>query len=148
MRGSGRAVLLVDDQQTDLIVIRCILEGAGYIVFCAFSYNHAMELFEAQPQGFDLLLSDISMPGSNGLELAKALLRKKPELKVLLTSAWIGSELLETYGIALPERHFLAKPFRSSTLLKRVEQVLGIEESAQWLLGQSAYEGKDQPRDR
>jgi CheY-like chemotaxis protein len=145
MNASGTTVLLVDDQQTDLIVIRCVLEGAGYTVFSASSYHRAMELFEAQPQGFDLLLSDISMPGPNGLELAKALLRKKADLKVLLISGWVGTQLLEAHGIAMPERHFLAKPFRSSVLLRQVERVMQTEESTQWLLGRSHYEGKHQP---
>jgi CheY-like chemotaxis protein len=148
MTGTGITVLLVDDQQTDLIVIRCVLEAAGYTVFSASSYHEAMKLFEAQPQSFDLLLSDISMPGNNGLDLAKVLLRKKLDLKILLTSAWVGAQLLEAHGIALPERHFLAKPFRSSVLLQRVEQALRTEESAQWLLGgngEKNEEGKNQP---
>jgi two-component system, cell cycle response regulator CpdR len=145
MSGSGTTVLLVDDEQTDLIVIRCVLEGAGYSVVCASSYNQATELFEMQPQGFDLLLSDISMPGKSGLELAKALLRKKPDLKILLMSAWVGAQLLEAHGIALPERHFLAKPFRSAALLKQVDQVMRNQDSAQWLLGQGQHNDKHQP---
>lgn len=143
--GSGTSVLLVDDEETDLAVIGKILQGAGYAVSCASNYNQAMALFDAQPQTFDLLLSDISMPGNNGLDLAMALLRKNPGLKILLMSGWVGAHILEVHGITPPERHFLAKPFRSSVLLERVEQVMRTDESQRWLFGGSASQAKDQP---
>src|SRR5712671_1033248 len=91
-------VLVVDDEEIDSALIRRILEAAGFIVYAASSFEDALRIFEETEAELDLLLADVSLPTRSGIELARVLRRKKPTLKVLFTSGWVGAELVRTSG--------------------------------------------------
>jgi len=126
-------ILLVDDEEVDREVISRILEGEGYLVVKAGSYQEALAIFDRRSEQIDLLISDISLPHRNGVELAKALLKKNPKLKILLISGWVGAEILEVYGIPSADRHFLPKPFTAPQLMERVREILETDEVWDWL---------------
>jgi two-component system, cell cycle sensor histidine kinase and response regulator CckA len=72
------------------------------------------------------LLTDVSLPGSSGCDLAIALRKEDPGLRVLLTSGYTGAELLKFYGMQTTDLHFLQKPFRPADLLERVASMFKV----------------------
>ena len=90
-------ILLVDDESVDLYVMQRSLEKAGYRVFAAEHAEQALAELLAHASEIDMLVTDISLPGKTGLELARDCLRVSPELKILFVSGWTGAEFLD-YG--------------------------------------------------
>ena len=82
--------------------------------------------FEERGGAFDLVLSDVVMPGMNGAELRRRLKEKKPELAVLLMSGF-GEEALTPHGVLPRSVDFLQKPFLPGALVEKVRQCLGRE---------------------
>jgi DNA-binding NtrC family response regulator len=109
-------VLLVDDEDSLLLTIGANLELAGVDVATASSGEQAIALFKAQP--FDLVLSDIRMPGMNGVDLFRNLRSLRPGTPVILMTAFAVEDLVAS---AISEGAFtvLSKPFD-------VDQVLPI----------------------
>ena len=105
---SGTRILLVDDEDSLRITLAANLELEGYEVSEAASGEEALELAEQKP--FDIVLSDIRMPGMNGVELFRALKVKMPSVPCVLMSAFSLEELVSS---ALAEGVFtlLPKPF-------------------------------------
>ena len=105
---STTRILLVDDEDSLRITLAANLELEGYEVIDAASGEEALEL--AETTEFDMVLSDIRMPGMNGVELFRALRTKKPDLPCVLMSAFSLEELVSS---ALSEGVFtlLPKPF-------------------------------------
>jgi len=119
----GARILLVEDNQEVQALGREILESSGYQVTTASSGDEGLEIFTAAPADFDLLFSDIVMPGGrNGIVLAEAVRRLRPELPVLLTTGYNEDLLVE--GPARPSLDVIGKPYRPVELLDRVRQAL------------------------
>lgn len=133
MAADHTGILLVDDELVDLIVMQRSLEKAGYTVFAAENYDQALAQLDAHVNEISLLVSDISLPGRTGLELARSCLKQKPELKILFVSGWTGAEFLEYAGIPKADPHFLPKPFRSAKLVGHVRHILESADQIPWL---------------
>ena len=117
-------ILLVDDEETDREQMRRTLRGQGHTILEAGTYHEALSIFELKPESFELLISDISLPGGNGCELAIALRKQKPDLRVLFVSGYAGAEICPYYSLEVSDEHFLRKPFASADLKSRVKMVL------------------------
>lgn len=117
-------ILLVDDQVEFLSVQRQLLENAGHTVVTATDGFKALAAVETTE--FDLVITDIIMPGKEGLETIMELLRRHPLLKVIAMSgggsvgAWNYLELAEKFGALCT----LEKPFNEAKLLAAVDMVL------------------------
>jgi len=81
-------ILLVDDEAAIVQIGKEFLQGLGYRVTAFTSGPEALEEFQAQPQAFDLLITDLTMPLMTGLDLAEAALKLRPDLLVLLTTGY------------------------------------------------------------
>jgi len=101
-------ILLVDDEKSLLLTLAANLELDGFEVTTAESGQRAMELFDMSP--FDLVLSDIRMPGMNGVELFRAIRTKRPDFPVILMTAFAVEGMVKD---AIAEGVFtvLPKPF-------------------------------------
>jgi CheY-like chemotaxis protein len=113
-------VLVVDDYDEIRELTEAILSSAGYRVLSAEDAESALALAAAHPEGIDLLLSDVSLPGMHGAELARALLKMMPRIRVVLTS---GSPP-EPGDEPTPGTKFVQKPFDSETLLSAISETL------------------------
>jgi two-component system, cell cycle sensor histidine kinase and response regulator CckA len=82
-------VLFVDDEPALLALGEDLLIEAGCQVVCASSARQALELFAQHEQQFDLVVTDESMPGMTGTELAQQLFRLAPQLPVFLCSGYL-----------------------------------------------------------
>jgi twitching motility two-component system response regulator PilH len=125
MAAIAKSILLVDDEKRDLEVICGLLEGAGYKVCTAGSYEEAMICMERLPWVPDLLLTDIALPEINGIELYRKLSTMTGVwMNVLFISAYSGAEILKFYGLPMSDVHFLPKPFAAQDLLSRVDALI------------------------
>ncbi len=104
-----KTALLVDDDDELREATRDHLEAMGYAVSAAAGAGDALREAEASA-GFDLLVSDVFMPGMNGIELTGRLLAREPALAVLLISSR-GGEPEVRRRLAAGDVAFLAKPF-------------------------------------
>jgi len=112
-------ILMVDDEVSILRLLERSLSKAGFKVFTADQPETAEEIFQANAEQVDLLLSDVVMPRMSGMELYGRLLESRPDLKVLFISGY-SRELVES----TPGVPFLEKPFTPRKLVEMVKSVL------------------------
>ncbi len=84
-------VLFVDDEPALLALGEDLLIEEGCQVVCASSADQALELFTQSKQPFDLVVTDETMPGMSGTELARQLFQMAPRLPVILCSGYLLS---------------------------------------------------------
>ena len=103
------AVLVVEDMPQVRATAVQIFEEIGCQVFDAYNGRQALQLLEQHPE-IKVLFADVRMPGMSGPELAEAARRLRPDLRVVLTSAYLGQDAVED-GIP-----FVPKPWHVSEL--------------------------------
>lgn len=118
---NSETVLLVEDEGFVRNVTREILQAAGYRVLSAGDAVAADRLHEEFSREVDLLLTDMTLPGENGAELAVRLQQQNPELRVLFVTGYVDQvAVLEDAG-----QEYLLKPFCSEVLLRKVGELMG-----------------------
>ncbi|HBA54934.1 MAG TPA: hypothetical protein DCZ04_10925, partial [Syntrophorhabdus aromaticivorans] len=86
-RGTGR-ILFVDDEEPLMEWGLTILRRLGYTVIGVTDSHHALSLFADNPGRFDVVITDYTMPRMTGLDLAKQLLRVRPDIPIILTTGY------------------------------------------------------------
>ncbi|MFW6333711.1 MAG: PAS domain-containing hybrid sensor histidine kinase/response regulator [Desulfosalsimonas sp.] len=120
--GSGR-ILVVDDEQQIVELEKQMLESLGYEVIPRTSSIEAEQAFNYQPDRFDLLVTDQTMPNKSGLELIKSLREKRPDLPVILCTGYserVSRKKTENLGIDA----VLLKPISKNDLAVTVNNAL------------------------
>jgi PAS domain S-box-containing protein len=117
----GRRILLVEDDPGVRELLVDILRGHDYDVTPANSAEEALE--RARDHSFDLLLSDVDLPGMNGARLARTLRERQPDLRMVLMSGYPDDGTID--GELTERPMFLRKPFGSAFLLAQISSVLG-----------------------
>jgi len=117
-------ILVAEDEQIVRVLVRKVLEQAGYMVLLAGGGAEALRLAERHPGPIQLLVTDVVMPGMNGRELARRLVERRPMTKVLYLSGY-ADDAVERHGVLDPGTAFMQKPFSPSALATRVREVLG-----------------------
>ena len=114
---TGLRVLAVDDSRLNLMVVERALKGEGAIVTLAADGQQALQILQAQPRGFDVVLMDIQMPVMDGLTATREI-RKDPALAQLPVIALTAGVLPEERQAALDAgvNDFLAKPLDLQTM--------------------------------
>ncbi|GFO59709.1 hypothetical protein GMST_20340 [Geomonas silvestris] len=122
--GSGKSILLVEDNALIRDMARDLLEGYGYRTLVAGTPLAALELATVPGERIDLLVSDVVMPEMNGPELYERILKHHPQLPVLYISGYTGNVVLHKSPLEL-ETGFLTKPFTLEQFLERIRGLLG-----------------------
>ena len=107
--GAGARILHVDDEPTVTVALNRLLQKLGYRVESFNAPHAAADRFRAAPHEFDVILTDLMMPGMTGLEFAEIVRALRPELPVVLLSAYAdghGASAVQACGI----REIIVKP--------------------------------------
>lgn len=123
MKRGTETILLVDDDAVIRDLAAAALRATGYTVLTARSGGDALALLKDHAGTVHLLLTDISMPGMSGGEVAEAVAAERAGIKTLFMSGYTAGAALHDSvrdeGVA-----FLAKPFVPTNLLRKVRAVL------------------------
>ncbi len=114
-------VILVDDNDIVRDLTKAMLEREGFDVEAAATPFDALLMAE-RDERIDLLLTDVYMPGMNGLELADRLLELHPEASVLYTSGYADERIIAP-GAVPSGTAFLPKPFTMAELVATTQDV-------------------------
>jgi len=121
--GGSETLLVVEDQAEVRKFAAEALKGYGYHVVQAADAGTALALEAGRPDGFDLVLADLVMPGKSGKELAARLRKIQPDIGVLLMSGYdqdtAGQQAIRELGA-----EFIQKPFTAEELATKVRSVL------------------------
>ncbi|MGI6227575.1 MAG: response regulator transcription factor [Peptococcales bacterium] len=120
MTGGKKKILVVDDEEKIVEVVKSYLEHSGYMVFSAFSGKEALELFEKE--NFSLVVLDLMLPDISGEEICQ-LIRKRSRVPVIMLTAKVDEEdVLNGLGIGADD--YVTKPFSPRELVARVVALL------------------------
>jgi PAS domain S-box-containing protein len=123
-------VLLVDDEETILHTGKEMLEYLGYSVTTCNKSVDALAVFKKDPDAFDLVISDMSMPEMNGDRLAAELIDIRPDILILLCTGYnprIDENLAQKIGV----KAFVFKPLTFRQLAVTVRNILDEKETVQ-----------------
>ncbi len=122
--GRQEKVLVVDDEEPIAELLGNLLTRLGYVVIQQSNSAAALEIFKDKYKSIDLVVTDMSMPGMSGAELAAELLKIKPGLPIILCTGF--SEIInEEKAKAAGFTGFLLKPVLKSQLAHAVKDALG-----------------------
>jgi PAS domain S-box-containing protein len=119
--GSER-ILFIDDEQVLIEIGSEILEHLGYEVVAKRSCKEALELFRAEPDRFDLVITDMTMPHMTGDKLAQEFMKLRPDIPVILCTGHSGL-VLEVKAKDIGIRAFVMKPLVMRNLAETVRKV-------------------------
>ncbi len=117
------SILVVDDQPTVRRMAHRLLSEWGFRVFEAESGEEAMEVLETAKSGVQLVIVDVVMPLTDGVQVTRRIQDHWPSQRILYMSAH-PAEVLAQYGLAELDVPFLAKPFTRDELLNKVSEAL------------------------
>lgn len=129
VRGGKESILIVDDERDLAEVAQTILTELGYSTTVVYDSATAMEKLTSG-EHFDLLLTDIVMPGINGYELANRAAEMKPGLKILLTSGYTGNTSMKKMATG-KKYPLLRKPYSNRDVALQVRRVLDSSQSTE-----------------
>lgn len=116
-------ILFVDDDETIVKVSKKMLETLGYTVIAMISSVNALDTFKKAPNDFDLVITDVTMPGMTGADLGGHILQIRPEIPIILSTG--SDELTNAEKVKLIGSHdYLIKPITHADLAKTVRKVL------------------------
>ncbi len=116
------SILLVEDEVPLIRLAEMALTRKGYKVSAFSDPAKALAHLDQGERSYDLLITDVVMPGLNGREVREAVELRIPGIRTLFISGYT-SDIIAQHGIDGDGMHFLAKPFASRTLLEKVRQV-------------------------
>ena len=127
-RHGTETVLLVEDELAVRALTKLVLERQGYTVLVAENGAAALDVVARDPRPIHVLLTDIVMPGMNGRDLAAAIRKRRPSIKVIFTSGYAADVPTELGTEGGPV--FLPKPFTEQTLTAKLCEALDTPQAA------------------
>lgn len=127
-RGHGQRLLVIDDEEALLKVNQRTLERLGYAVTAFTSPTVALEAFRSGSGLFDLVITDLAMPGMSGVDLSRELKRFKPDCPVIITTGYttsLDAHSIKNFGLAA----LIFKPATPATIGETVHRVLSTRQS-------------------
>ena len=121
--GRGESILIVEDEDVVRRLAQRLLSDLGYVVTAAADGPEALRKAEARAEPFDLVLSDVVMPGMSGSEVVRRLEEQGAALRVVFMSGYAEDQVVQR---AIQERSvpFIAKPFTPGALAREIRRVL------------------------
>jgi CheY-like chemotaxis protein len=121
------SVLVIDDDETIRVLLRTILEREGYRVVDAPDGDKGLRQYQESPT--DVVITDLIMPGKEGIETIRDLRKKFPHVKIIAVSGGgrIGPESYLKMAKGVGALRTLSKPFDRMVLLKTVQEVMEMD---------------------
>lgn len=116
-------ILIVDDETSIITLEKQMLERTGYKITAHTSSIEALEEFRANPAGFDLMITDYTMPQMTGDKLAHEILKIDPDFPILLATGYREKKTVSSFE-ARCFKDILIKPIQRNRLLKKIRAVL------------------------
>jgi len=116
-------ILVVEDEESVLRLTKAILERAGYAVLTAQSPAEAVSCAAEYSGQLHLLVTDVIMPGMNGVDLRDRIVAMRPDIKILFMSGY-SEDVIAQRGVVEGGIHFMEKPFSALGLAQKVRSVL------------------------
>ena len=116
-------ILLIDDESMLVEMSQAMLERLGYDVTVRMNSIEALTTFKNQPDAFDLVITDQTMPGMTGIDLARRMLQIRPNLPIILCTGYsnmISEEKIKSIGI----KGFALKPMAKKEIANLIRQIL------------------------
>jgi len=126
--GGSESILFIDDESVLAEMGQNILEGLGYTVVSSTNSIDALEMFHMHPHQFDLVITDMTMPGLTGKGLAEELMKIRPDIPIMLCTGYsdlITEEEAKNLGIT----EFIMKPISLREFSQAVRKVLDEKKS-------------------
>jgi len=120
---SHATILLVDDEESILRTTQRILGSLGHKVLATTSSKDALQMLEEHSDQIDLLITDVIMPGMNGPEMVRQMLKRCAKLKYMFISGHTAN-LLAEQGLNETNSNCIRKPFSRKTLAQKVQEAL------------------------
>jgi two-component system, cell cycle sensor histidine kinase and response regulator CckA len=117
-------ILFVDDEQSLRIIAERLLTRLGYAAVTAESAQEALAILKAEPNRFDLVITDQNMPEMLGLELIGKIRKLHPKLKIILATGYAEEHQIET-ARSLGVSEIIQKPYNTETLSTGIKRALG-----------------------
>jgi signal transduction histidine kinase/ActR/RegA family two-component response regulator len=116
-------ILFVDDEPELVLIGKRRLERLGYRVEARSSSQEALDTFRSNPDGFNLVVTDMTMPGMTGAKLAQEILRLRKDMPIILCTGY-SRQISEEKALKMGIRAFLMKPLSFTDLAESVRRVL------------------------
>lgn len=116
-------LLVIDDEELVLLSLQRVLKSSGYQVAACRDSREAFELFAMKPAEFDLVITDLTMPGMTGLDLSRKIQNVRPDIPIILCTGFndvISQEEAKSFGI----KELLLKPVGAGELKKVIHRAL------------------------
>ena len=114
---NARTILVVEDDETLRRAVSKGLQKRGFSVIEASDGSAALDLIHAHRDEIDVVLLDVTLPGASSREVFEEVLRIRPDLKVIVTSAY-GQQMVDAYYSGLRVNYFIRKPFQLDDLVR------------------------------
>lgn len=116
-------ILFVDDEAMLTELGQELLASLGYTITATTNSHDALKFFSSDPCAFDLVMTDMTMPGYTGLELSGELMSIRPDIPIILCTGFC-EQIHEKLALESGIRHFLMKPYSLSTLSITIRNAL------------------------
>ncbi len=123
LSGHNELVLVVDDESAVRLTTQQVLESQGYRVLIAEDGAEAVTLYEQHQDEIAVVLTDMMMPGMNGLAMVQALKTINPDVKVIAASGLAAYDMVAK-AASVGIQHFLPKPYTAEALFKILAEIL------------------------
>ena len=133
---SNAHLLVVEDEPGIRELYATFLESLGYTLSLCADGREALDAFQKNPDGFQLVFTDLDMPNMNGEQLIQELRRMRPELPIVLATG-MAAMLSPEEAADLGVRHYLIKPVKLNDILAAIESALGKSDTGREVAGAS-----------
>jgi two-component system cell cycle sensor histidine kinase/response regulator CckA len=119
----GTRILVVEDEPTLLLAVSRLLQSRGLSVIQASDGSAALDLIRARQDRLDAMLLDVTLPGASAFQVLQEAQRLRPDLAVILTSAY-SHETIQGNFNGFRVEHFLRKPFHADDFVSMLQGLL------------------------
>jgi PAS domain S-box-containing protein len=121
--GGTERILFIDDEPLIAETTERLLHSRGYRVVSNTDSTEALEMFRKDPQGFDLVITDMTMPGMTGEKLAREIIAIRNDIPIILVTGY-NEHISEAKAKAIGIREFIIKPLKMRKLAEIIRKVL------------------------